>query len=115
MGFGFAGTATANNVAILVSGVGGAGVSSGANNGTAIGSYANTLANTNTSYTLANASAYNAVVVKGTISVNAGGTFIPQYTLSAAPGGAYTTAAGSFFLIYPIGASGANVNVGTWA
>lgn len=53
--------------------------------------------------------------VKGTISVNAGGTFIPQYTLSAAPGGAYTTAAGSYFLIYPIGASGANVNVGTWA
>jgi hypothetical protein len=115
MGFGFAGTATANNVAILVSGVGGAGVSSGAGNGTAIGSYANTLANTNTSYTLANASAYNAVVVKGTISVNAGGTFIPQYTLSAAPGGAYTTAIGSYFLIYPIGASGANVNVGTWA
>lgn len=53
--------------------------------------------------------------IKGTVSVNAGGTFIPQYTLSAAPGGAYTTAAGSYFLIYPIGASGANVNVGTWA
>lgn len=115
MGFGFAGTATANNVAILVSGIGGAGVSSGAGNGTAIGSYANTLANTNTNYTIGLASAYNAVVVKGTISVNAGGTFIPQYTLSAAPGGAYTTAAGSYFLIYPIGASGANVNVGTWA
>jgi HNH endonuclease len=25
------------------------------------------------------------------------------------------TAAGSYFLIYPVGASGANVNVGTWA
>ena len=55
------------------------------------------------------------VGLKGVVSVNAGGTFIPQYTLSAAPGGAYTTAAGSYFLIYPIGAAGANVSVGTWA
>ena len=52
---------------------------------------------------------------KGTVSINAGGTFIPQYTLSAAPGGAYSTTAGSYFLIYPIGASGANNSVGTWA
>jgi hypothetical protein len=55
------------------------------------------------------------VVISGTVSINAGGTFIPQYTLSAAPGGAYTTVEGSYFMIYPIGASGANVNVGTWA
>jgi hypothetical protein len=54
-------------------------------------------------------------IVKGTVSINAGGTFIPQYTLSAAPGGAYSTLAGSFIKIYPVGASGANVNVGTWA
>ena len=59
--------------------------------------------------------AYSTILLKGTVSVNAGGTFIPQYILSAAPGGAYTTAAGSYFLIYPIGASGANINVGTWA
>jgi hypothetical protein len=52
---------------------------------------------------------------RGTVSVNAGGTFIPQYVLSAAPGGAYTVLAGSFFLIYPIGAAGANTSVGTWA
>lgn len=51
----------------------------------------------------------------GSISVNAGGTFTPQYNLSAAPGGAYSTTAGSYFLIYPIGAAGADVNVGTWA
>ncbi|UOF80870.1 hypothetical protein [Caudoviricetes sp.] len=56
-----------------------------------------------------------AIVLRGNISVNAGGTFIPQYTLSAAPGGAYTVQAGSHMMIYPIGASGANVNVGTWA
>lgn len=55
------------------------------------------------------------VWMRGTVSINAGGTFLPQYKLSAAPGGAYTTAVGSYFLIYPIGASGANTSVGTWA
>ena len=53
--------------------------------------------------------------IKGIVSINGGGTFTPQYTLSAAPGGAYSTMANSYFLIYPIGASGSNVNVGTWA
>lgn len=53
--------------------------------------------------------------MRGTVSINAGGTFIPQYQLSAAPGGAYTTRIGSFFKISPIGAAGANVSVGTWA
>lgn len=52
---------------------------------------------------------------RGTISINVGGTFIPQYNLTAAPGGAYTTQIGSYFLIYPIGAAGSNINVGTWA
>jgi hypothetical protein len=53
--------------------------------------------------------------IKGTVSINAGGTFIPQYTLSAAAGGAYSTVAGSYIRIYPIGASGSATNVGTWA
>ena len=53
--------------------------------------------------------------LKGTVSINAGGTFIPQYTLSVAPGGAYTTVTGGYFKIYPIGAAGSNINVGTWA
>jgi hypothetical protein len=52
---------------------------------------------------------------KGTVSVNAGGTFIPQYSLSAAPGGAYTTQPGSYFKIYPIGSAGSNTSIGTWA
>jgi hypothetical protein len=55
------------------------------------------------------------VVIKGTVSINAGGTFIPQYTLSAAPGGAYSTAIGSFIRIAPVSASGANTSVGAWA
>lgn len=54
-------------------------------------------------------------IIKGTVSINAGGTFIPQYTLSAAPGGAYTTQAGSYMKIKPIGLAGANTSVGTWA
>jgi hypothetical protein len=52
--------------------------------------------------------------ISGTVSVNAGGTFIPQYSQSA-NGGTTTNQAGSYFRIYPIGASGSNVNVGTWA
>lgn len=119
LGFGFAGTATVNN--IFYETVGGYVLSStlsGAIRTDAtyqLGSVANSTANT-TAYANAAAAGISwSFIVRGTVSVNAGGTFIPQYTLSAAPGGAYTTAAGSYFLIYPIGASGANVNVGTWA
>lgn len=51
----------------------------------------------------------------GTFSVNAGGTVIPQYQLSAAPGGAYSTTIGAFFRLRRIGASGANIAIGPWA
>ena len=71
----------------------------------------------NVAFTAAVASAASTVVanIKGIVSINGGGTFTPQYTLSAAPGGAYSTMANSYFLIYPIGASGANISVGAWA
>ena len=55
------------------------------------------------------------IVIRGTVSVNAGGTFIPQYTCSAAPGGAYTTSAGSFFRIAPLSDGNANTSIGDWA
>lgn len=64
---------------------------------------------------LTSANTYWSGLVKGVVSVNAGGTFHPQYSLSAAPGGAYTTQVGSYFAIWPIGASGSNVSVGTWS
>jgi hypothetical protein len=51
----------------------------------------------------------------GTVSIDSGGTFIPQYKLSTTPGGAYSTIAGSFFNIWPIGAAGSNTSVGPWA
>jgi hypothetical protein len=52
---------------------------------------------------------------QGTVSISTGGTFIPQYILSAAPGGAYTTQIGSYFRIWPLAASGSNVSIGSWA
>jgi hypothetical protein len=114
IGFGFGGTATVNNIAYMVIGNtkanGFAGVS--APDGM---SYVQTTANTTVNTANTAAGAQFIAVVTGTVSVNAGGTFIPQYTLSSATAGAYTTAIGSYFLIYPLGASGANTSVGTWA
>lgn len=116
IGLGFGGTATVNNLSY-----------SGISNWTATTSnplgaraspwtfYSDTLANTTASNALAAAGTYYHIWFSGTVSVNAGGTFIPQYTLSAAPGGAYTTQIGSNFLIYPIGAVGSNTSVGTWS
>jgi hypothetical protein len=65
--------------------------------------------------TIAGATRTAAVLITGTVSINAAGTFIPQYQLSAAPGGAYSTLAGSYIAIWPIGASGATTSVGAWA
>lgn len=115
-GFGFAGTATLNN--ILYFGIGNAFLSSTSGPAygvTTYGIYATTASNTASNMQTVSAAASWSIVMKGTVSVNAGGTFIPQYTLSAAPGGAYSTAAGSYIRIAPIGASGSAINVGTWA
>lgn len=64
---------------------------------------------------ITSATEYHVYFCTGTVSINSGGTFIPQYILSAAPGGAYTVLLGSDFLIYPVGAAGSNTSVGTWA
>jgi hypothetical protein len=58
---------------------------------------------------------YDAVMIRGSFSCNAGGTFIPQLSYSAAPGGSTVVNPGSFVLAYPIGAAGSNTSVGTWA
>lgn len=54
--------------------------------------------------------------VQGTVRVNAGGTFIPQFSLSGVPGTNYFLATGSYFKITPVGssASSANISIG-WA
>lgn len=64
---------------------------------------------------IASATSNLTISLKGTVSINAGGTFIPQYTLSAAPGGAYSTVAGSYIKFTPIGAAGSASSQGTWS
>ena len=110
---GFGGTATLNNIgwSIVVP------ANSGAPGGNLAASLNYRTAATAVAFVAATtlASVYATFQISGTVSVNVGGTFIPQYTLSAAPGGAYSTDIGSYMTIYPIGAAGADVNVGTWA
>ena len=111
---GFAGTATVNN--ILYQGYTNqlaSATPSGPSN--SAGSFVVNSANSTVVTVAITTNNTTYVIVKGTVSVNAGGTFIPQYTLSAAPGGAYSTYAGSFIRINPLSASGAATNVGTWA
>ena len=114
--FGFGGTATINNIGYIAN-IADNSTNVGTSNTTQAGRLNSIFTVGSTVLTGAITSATYAieVIVKGTVSINAGGTFIPQYTLSAAPGGAYTTQAGSYMKIKPIGVSGANVSVGTWA
>jgi len=51
---------------------------------------------------LTSASASHHGSIRGTVTISTPGTFTPQYLLSAAPGGAYTTGAGTFMRIAPI-------------
>lgn len=112
---GFGGTATINNIGYMVHTVNGnASFNSAAATGV-LEAFISTASATVISGSYNNAGLYLIFLIKGTVSINAGGTFIPQYTLSAAPGGAYSTAAGSYIRIAPISASGAVTNVGTWA
>ena len=79
----------------------------------------NIFAQTNSSVQLSsnsiNANVYIIITIKGTVSISTFDTFIPQYILSAAPGGAYTTQIGSYIKISPLSASGANTSIGSWA
>lgn len=54
-------------------------------------------------------------IARGSFSCSASGTFIPQYTLSAAPGGAYSTDTGSFARVVAVGSVGNNTSVGSWS
>jgi hypothetical protein len=112
---GFGGTATVNNIAYEA--ITKTNVTSFTNLATSdtVQSFIQTASATALTGSITSAAQYLLHLMKGTVSVNAGGTFIPQYTLSAAPGGAYTTAAGSFIRIAPLSASGANTSVGAWA
>ena len=114
VGLSFGGTATINNISY-----GGAGV----NSSTALPIFSTSpnfiaaITASNFTITISNSTAIKIHhwTLSGTVSIATAGTVIPQYTLSAAPGGAYSTVAGSYFAIWPIGASGANTSVGPWA
>ena len=112
---GFGGTATLNNIFWAGATAQGSGTASSISTTTPSATGATVATATPIGAAVASATNVVSAVYRGTVSINAGGTFIPQYTLSAAPGGAYTTAAGSYMLIYPLAASGAAVNIGTWA
>jgi hypothetical protein len=113
LSFGFGGTGTLNNLVYLALYNQNGNYSGSTSNG--LQSAVNQTTATVVTNSIGATSAYITLFIKGVLSVNTGGTFIPQYTLSAAPGGAYTTNTGSYFLIYPLGASGSNISVGTWA
>jgi len=110
---GFGGTATLNN--ILTQGYMNSNTATATVGGNLYTYYITTASSTVINGGTSTASIAQVVAYKGTVSVNSGGTFIPQYTLSAAPGGAYSTLAGSFIRIAPLSASGSATNVGTWA
>jgi len=114
----FGGTATLNNIAydsiITQSSTTGA-VSGNPTTSAAYHLYVQQASATVLTAAIATAAQAVYPVIRGTVSINAGGTFIPQYQLSAAPGGGYTSAIGSYFSIYPISTSGSNTSVGTWA
>ena len=113
LGIGFGGSATLNS--ILWGGVSTEGSTFPLRTSSILGVASNSASNFAITSAIALAASNVVSSIKGIVSINGGGTFTPQYTLSAAPGGAYSTMANSYFLIYPIGASGANTSVGAWA
>lgn len=54
------------------------------------------------------------VRVEGIVRINGAGTFIPQFQFSAAPGGAPTISANTWFMMWPIGIN-TMLNVGNWS
>ena len=59
-----------------------------------------------------NNSAFNIIVFRGMLRMNAAGNVVPQITFSAAPGGTNTLEIGSYLRFYPIGSNTIN-SVGT--
>jgi hypothetical protein len=116
IGLSFAGTATLNNILYATSLAGNTGGLPG-NDGSPQFAASNSASNFQATSTAGGTTAIQnkTFIIRGTISINAGGTLIPQYTCSAAPGGAYSTVAGSYIRFVPIGTAGSNSSQGTWS
>ena len=113
---GFGGTATTNNISYGWYGPQSSITSyNDLTNGTTYSGFIQTASATTVGSPGATAVIYKMFLLKGIVSINAGGTLIPQYTTSASVG-PYTTALGSYFKLSPLGASGStNTSIGTWA
>ena len=109
----FGGTSTINNIVYHITNVGSSSAPPQYDSGVAGGFSYSTAASPFTTTTTT--TVYRSLRMTGSVSINTGGTFIPQYVLSAAPGSGYTLNAGSYFLIYPVGVAGSNTSIGTWA
>lgn len=114
---GFGGTATVSNIAYFVtSGASASGFNQVTNN-----TNFTTGAITQTTATVISptysGNVYEPVKIQGTVSISgSGGSFVPLQQTSTAPGtNGYSSAIGSYFYIYPIGSSGANITIGNWA
>lgn len=58
---------------------------------------------------------YQMLTLRGTVSVSTAGTLVPLFQTNTAPGtNNYANNAGSYFYIYPVGAAGSNLTVGSW-
>jgi hypothetical protein len=75
---------------------------------------ANSAANTNVKAASTSATENILIWVRGIVRVNAAGTFIPQFTYSAAPGGAPTIKEGTFLSLTKLGGNTVTTR-GTWA
>lgn len=53
--------------------------------------------------------------VKGAVGISTGGSINPVIAFSAAPGGTSTIVAGAWMKVTPVGTTGSNVVIGTWA
>jgi hypothetical protein len=109
--FGFAGTATVNNImyqALVEESTGTFGTVGVPQNLTAI--------NTASATAITNSTIQKYAVLRltGTVSINAAGTLIPQFTTNTI-NIVYDTKAGSFMKLWPIGSAGSNSSAGTWS
>jgi hypothetical protein len=108
VGLSFAGTATLTSIAYLATASAGAVNSTVTTQNTTMVTQA-----TNTVVTAAITTAGTQIRVYGLVRVNAGGTFIPQFTFSVAPG-AGNVLANTFLRLIPIGTNTV-ATIGSWA
>ncbi len=82
-----------------------------------IGNSKNILINTTSETTITETTDTNNHIlkIKGSLSVNSSGSFVPNYKLSQIPGTSFLTKKGSYFKVKIIGGSeGNNISIGSW-